>query len=254
VTRLLVVLGILSLLAISALIGVHSGSFRWLDARTLEFANPALWVASGVSVTSLITWVYMRLWFGRLINAAEKIAEGNLDVRVTERGGGLDGRLAKAINGIAALVAERTESATVDKLTGVANRQQLLATLFSEVERASRYQRAFSVAFVDIDYFKAVNDTYGHAAGDLVLRGVAQTIQSNLRSSDLVGRYGGEEFMLLLSETDAENAAALAEKLRPDRAPALPGGWQSATQCHSVHRDRRRAGRGAPGGRPCARR
>jgi len=213
--RLLAGLGFLSPFVLAALgLGMQSGFFARYGEDGVHLALVGLGALTGLTTTSLVIWLYMRLWFGRLIRATEKIAEGNLDVRVMERGGGLDGRLAKAINGIASLVAERTESATVDKLTGVANRQQLLAGLFSEVERASRYNRPFSVAFVDIDHFKQVNDTYGHAAGDIVLRGVAQTIANNLRSTDLIGRYGGEEFMLLLSETTAEDAAVLSEKLR----------------------------------------
>ena len=102
----------------------------------------------------------------------------------------------------------------MDRLTGVANRQALLGELFAEVERAGRYERPLSVAFVDIDHFKAVNDSYGHAAGDVVLRGVAQTISENLRASDRIGRYGGEEFMLILTETDVDEGAVLTEKLR----------------------------------------
>ncbi len=86
--------------------------------------------------------------------------------------------------------------------------------MFAEVERASRYERPLCVAFVDIDHFKTVNDTYGHASGDIVLRGVAQTLAENLRASDLIGRYGGEEFMLILTETNVEEGAALSEKLR----------------------------------------
>ena len=82
------------------------------------------------------------------------------------------------------------------------------------MERAGRYDRPLAVAFVDIDLFKAVNDTYGHEAGDVVLRGVAATLRANLRSADTLGRYGGEEFMVILPETDAVAAAALAEKLR----------------------------------------
>ena len=96
----------------------------------------------------------------------------------------------------------------------MANRSALLAALFAEVERAARYERPLSVAFVDIDHFKAVNDSYGHAAGDLVLRGVAQTLGANLRASDMIGRYGGEEFMLILTETGVEEGAILVEKLR----------------------------------------
>jgi diguanylate cyclase (GGDEF)-like protein len=213
--RLLAALGILSPLAIAALaFAAQTSDPTSLTESGWRATMAGLAVAAGVTTTSLVTWLYLRLWFGRLVRAAEKIAEGKLDVRVSGRGGGLDGRLAAAINGIATSMAEKQDAATIDKLTGVANRGQLLLALFAEVERASRYNRPFSVAFVDIDHFKAVNDTYGHAAGDIVLRGVAQTIGSSLRSTDLIGRYGGEEFMILLSETTPEDAAILAEKLR----------------------------------------
>ena len=170
----------------------------------------------GVSLTAISTFAFVRFRFQRLIEAAERLAAGETHVRVLDRttGRGLEGRLGRAIDAIAVALAETTNAATYDKLTGVHNRQTLLADLFAEVERASRYDRPLSVAFVDIDHFKAVNDTYGHAAGDIVLRGVAQTLKANLRVSDEVGRYGGEEFMLLLTETDVEEGASLTEKLR----------------------------------------
>jgi diguanylate cyclase (GGDEF)-like protein len=118
------------------------------------------------------------------------------------------------INRIAESLADTHDRATVDRLTGVYNRQALLSELFVEVERASRYDRPLCIAFVDIDLFKVVNDSYGHESGDVVLRGVAQILSANLRASDLIGRYGGEEFMLILTETNVEDGAALAEKLR----------------------------------------
>jgi len=150
-----------------------------------------------------------------LVGDAERIAGGEFGYAVTPVAGrGLDGRLSRSLAGIVGALRETHESATIDRLTGVSNRQALLGTLFSEVERATRYNRPFSVAFVDIDHFKAVNDTYGHAVGDVVLRGVAQEIRSNLRATDTIGRYGGEEFMLLLTETDPDEAAQLSEKLR----------------------------------------
>jgi diguanylate cyclase (GGDEF)-like protein len=99
-------------------------------------------------------------------------------------------------------------------MTGIANRRALLGMLFSEVERAARYNRPLSVGFVDIDRFKVVNDTHGHHVGDVVLRGVAEVLRANIRATDMVGRYGGEEFMLILPETTVEDAASLAEKLR----------------------------------------
>ncbi len=86
--------------------------------------------------------------------------------------------------------------------------------LFGEVERAGRYNRPLSVGFVDIDLFKAVNDSHGHHVGDVVLRGVADMLRANVRATDMLGRYGGEEFMLILPETTVEDAASLADKLR----------------------------------------
>jgi diguanylate cyclase (GGDEF)-like protein len=174
----------------------------------------AMAVALAVCLTAVVFWIIARIRFGRLVNAAERIAGGDYTVTVGEEGGGLEARLGRAINGISASLADTHDRATVDRLTGVANRQALLAALFAEVERATRYERPLCVAFVDIDHFKAVNDTYGHGTGDVVLRGVAQTISDHLRASDLIGRYGGEEFMLILTETGVEEGAALSEKLR----------------------------------------
>lgn len=106
------------------------------------------------------------------------------------------------------------EAATTDRLTRVANRPMLLAQLFQEVERATRYGRPLSVAFIDLDHFKVVNDTYGHAVGDDVLRAVAETFRSNTRDADFIGRYGGEEFVLILPETGIDEATNVVEKLR----------------------------------------
>ena len=203
-------LGILALAAVAA-VGVLFLTDPSLStvvgrdgSRSLTAAAAAVLV--GVAATAIGAWILVRLRFGRLVGAAERIAAGDYTIEVSATGGGLDGRLATAINTISASLADTHDRATVDRLTGVANRQALLAALFAEVERASRYERPLCVAFVDIDHFKAVNDTYGHAAGDIVLRGVAQTIAENLRASDLIGRYGGEEFMLILTETTSRRA------------------------------------------------
>jgi diguanylate cyclase (GGDEF)-like protein len=186
----------------------------WVDGG-IQSALAALAAGTvGVSLASVAIVGLVHLRFRGLIGAAERMAAGDLEVAVKVPSGGLERRLAIAINGASAAMSASQHAASVDKLTGVANRQALLPALFNEVERASRYHRALSVAFVDIDHFKAVNDTYGHAVGDVVLRGVAQAIKSNLRTTDLVGRYGGEEFMLLLTETNVEEGAILTEKLR----------------------------------------
>jgi diguanylate cyclase (GGDEF)-like protein len=101
-----------------------------------------------------------------------------------------------------------------DGLTGVFNHAYVIGALESEVERAKRYNATFSIILLDIDNFKAVNDSRGHLAGDAVLRSLAQLIVKSLRAIDLVGRYGGEEFLVILPETDLEKAYVVGEKLR----------------------------------------
>ena len=108
--------------------------------------------------------------------------------------------------------------AATDELTGLPNRVAIAGTLFTEAERSVRYRRPLAVIFADIDRFKTINDTYGHAAGDTVLRGFAEALKGRLRATDVVGRYGGEEFMIVLPETSVDDAAALADKLRLDVA------------------------------------
>ncbi len=106
------------------------------------------------------------------------------------------------------------EKASVDGLTGLLNRRELDARCDAAVALALRHGRTLSCVLLDLDHFKSINDRFGHAAGDAVLREAARRIRSCSRASDIVGRYGGEEFMLLLPETDATAAAAAAEKLR----------------------------------------
>ena len=106
------------------------------------------------------------------------------------------------------------QDATIDPLTKCYNRRQLYHMISKEVTRAWRYNTPFCLLMVDIDHFKAINDTYGHSAGDEALKTLVQSIQSQLRSSDSVGRYGGEEFIVILSEIDAKIAFQVAERLR----------------------------------------
>ena len=185
-----------------------------VDGQTRLVVASVSAAIAGVTMTAAVLYVHSQIKLRRLVVAMERLAAGDYAVTVAARGNSMDGRLARSINSISTALADTHDKATMDRLTGVANRQALLGELFAEVERAGRYERPLSVAFVDIDHFKAVNDSYGHAAGDVVLRGVAQTISENLRASDRIGRYGGEEFMLILTETDVDEGAVLTEKLR----------------------------------------
>jgi len=96
--------------------------------------------------------------------------------------------------------------ATRDELTGLFNRRHMLELLNSEKHRSIRAGRAFCLAMIDVDHFKRVNDQYGHAIGDQVLAAVAQTISSGLRETDVVARWGGEEFLVMFTDTDSATA------------------------------------------------
>lgn len=103
---------------------------------------------------------------------------------------------------------------STDQLTGVMARAAWFDVAAGEVTRARRYERPLSLLVLDIDHFKSVNDQLGHTAGDAVLREVAQVVQKQLRQSDVLGRFGGEEFVALLPETGLADAAFFAERIR----------------------------------------
>jgi diguanylate cyclase (GGDEF)-like protein len=104
--------------------------------------------------------------------------------------------------------------ATTDGLTGLFNRRHFMPLAEAEINRAHRYERPIYVGLADLDLFKQINDTHGHAAGDEVLRSVSQLFRTTLRQSDWVCRYGGEEFAFVFPETTLEEAQSLAERLR----------------------------------------
>ena len=104
--------------------------------------------------------------------------------------------------------------ATVDPLTGLENRRSLMD--FSEVQLklAQRYKSFFSILLIDLDYFKKINDTYGHLIGDEILKNIAKILKESLRNVDHIGRFGGEEFIVILPNTTLKNAVLVAEKVR----------------------------------------
>lgn len=113
----------------------------------------------------------------------------------------------------AQLYAQVREQADTDGLTGIANHRRLQERTEEELKRAQRYEHGLSLIQVDIDNFKLFNDVYGHPVGDRVLQIIAECLRDTARGTDTVGRYGGDEFMLILPETDQHGAAELAERL-----------------------------------------
>lgn len=139
---------------------------------------------------------------------------------------GIDKYLTKPVNGFelheALLETANTlmdndalqSAATIDLLTGLLNRRELTTRFRIERSRAERHDNLFALIIIDIDHFKQINDTHGHLAGDQVLKELARTLSTSLRAEDICGRWGGEEFLLILPKTDLATAAVVAEKLR----------------------------------------
>ena len=145
----------------------------------------------------------------------------NLDSRQINRFTREDQRMASAFAGQVAIALENArlfsqvqQLAVTDSLTGLMNRRFFFLQLEKEFERARRYQKPLSLLMMDIDHFKTVNDTYGHLVGDQVLQELAWTFSNTCRKIDLVSRYGGEEFVILMPETKVEEAKIAAERLR----------------------------------------
>ncbi len=207
------------------------------DRRSVAAVLPAVTFAAAAFVAAfaaqdvLVTGVLAALSAGMLVgagiagrlgraSAAElaqitgALADGTTrEIPAARRFGSL-APVAASINDLSQALASALQAATTDRLTQVANRPTVLAALFAEVDRAARYGHPLSIAFVDIDHFKMVNDTYGHEAGDIVLQGIAKVFRENTRKSDLVARYGGEEFVFVFPETTVDEATVVAEKVR----------------------------------------
>lgn len=209
-TGVLFGLAMVVLVSLGVLIG---GSVMIAAEHGESLVSPTIWGLVALGSALLLGCLAIRR-LRTVIGVVRRLADGEDGVIVEHPGDGLLGQLARSVNAVSVKLTETHSAATTDLLTQVANRGIVLSTLFTEVDRAVRHGRPLSVAFVDLDHFKVINDTHGHQVGDIVLRGVADLFRTNLRQTDVVGRYGGEEFMIVLPETGPEEAAEAAEKLR----------------------------------------
>jgi diguanylate cyclase (GGDEF)-like protein len=209
-------IGFLAPLAVAVVVTAALGLAAQTDPqqRTALVAVLTVAAVAGMTTMALLAWSYVGWRLNRIASALEKTLATDAPIQLREAGIPAERRLARAFNAASGAFLQTEVRATHDRLTGIPNRETLLATLTAEVERAGRHYKPLSVAFIDIDRFKPINDTYGHNSGDAVLRQVASLIADSIRASDTFGRYGGEEFMLILPETTPEEAVGLAEELR----------------------------------------
>jgi diguanylate cyclase (GGDEF)-like protein len=164
-----------------------------------------------------------------LTRAAARVAAGNLDVDLAVTKGGEVGYLTEVFNDMVGRLRSSREElerlSVMDPMTGLDNRRRMMEALENEVLRSRRLAHTFAVLMVDVDHFKGYNDTYGHPAGDDVLKNVARVLRASARDVDSIARYGGEEFFVLMPETRAEAAAQVANRVRAQLAkqPAPAG-------------------------------
>ena len=196
---------------------------------TLAFT---MWLLLGVGLIAYCISMTIVGPLTRLTEGAGKVAGGDLSVEIATDPPQEIGRLATMFNAMVVnlraaqqeLTAanfslnERNKTLEVlsstDPLTGLHNRRYMVEALTAEVARHERYGRQFSVMMVDVDHFKKYNDTYGHPAGDVLLKKVGGIIKSSMRTNDFAARYGGEEFLILLPNQDQKGALEVAERIR----------------------------------------
>jgi diguanylate cyclase (GGDEF)-like protein len=199
-------------------------------------------ITAALVAVLMLTMSILAYYLGRTIvkplrtlgRGARKIATGNLDVEVPVRGNNEVSYLTQVFNHMAASLRqdqadislaqealieknrELHEQSITDGLTGLFNRKQIMDLFDLELTRTLRYGTPFSILIADIDHFKQINDTYGHLAGDAVLRRMADTLRQAVRECDHVGRYGGEEFLIILPNTESDQAIDVAQRIRKE--------------------------------------
>ncbi len=196
---------------------------------TLALISTAL---LGIGLTAYLLGLTIVSPLRRLTHGATKVARGDLDVNLPFHDRSEVGYMTEVFNGMVARLRKfRDENVAInqelhnknaalrmlsitDSLTGLYNRTELPKLLEIELARAQQRQHSFSILMIDIDRFKRFNDTYGHQAGDDLLRCVAEVLKSLSRACDVAARYGGEEFLILLTETEPDEALRFAERLR----------------------------------------
>jgi len=172
---------------------------KWFSVQMVERVDYRLLWQGAAAAGLIVAWI---LWWNRKLFAQKEKTE-------------------KALTQLQAAQVELEEKnqmlenlSVTDQLTGLYNRLKLDAVLEEEFQRSKRYGNVFGVIMTDIDHFKRVNDTYGHQAGDMVLTGFAALLKNNVRTVDTVGRWGGEEFLIICPETDRDGLVHVAENLR----------------------------------------
>lgn len=204
------------------LVGIIPGAV--LEEEIAVIKHRTLLVAAAGMIVAVLVGIFA---FGYLMKRIdwltaymESVEAGDLTIRTYGSGGDEFTRLNRSFSRMVARMADTVKTlerlSVTDGLTVLYNHKYTIEKLEQEMEKARRYERPLSIIMFDVDHFKIINDNYGHQEGDRVLIGVADLMKRSLRGSDIIGRYGGEEFLAVLPETSLELARAAAERIRAD--------------------------------------
>ncbi|MBI1835231.1 MAG: diguanylate cyclase [Burkholderiales bacterium] len=206
------------------LLGVTMFAFGMFRFKIREFILLAVFILCGYALLIFTLYFYapeqvnlrleILLWLAFALTLAQFSflagTIGQLRRKLSEK----NAELAKQNTELEIALQRISDMAIRDELTGQYNRHYLMERITEETMRCARYGSAFSLCILDIDFFKSVNDTHGHLAGDEVLRKVATEASATLRATDFLGRFGGEEFIIALTNTPMEGAIVIAERVR----------------------------------------
>lgn len=178
------------------------------------------WSGFSISIASAVTWLAADLSAGHTYSHYI-IPYWNSTVRL-----GFFFIVTFSLSALKRFLEQESELARKDYLTGVANGRYFTELASSEIDRARRYGRPFTVVYIDIDNFKSINDSFGHSMGDTLLASVGRTIRSGIRTTDIAARLGGDEFTILMPETDLESAQEFLGRLKNQFLDAMQrNGW-----------------------------
>ena len=210
----------------------YEDAYRALVAIRNVALVSTVWLLLGVGLLAYLLSLTIIGPLTRLTDGAARVAGGDLSVAIASDPPREIGRLATMFNTMVSYLREAQQELTAvnlalnernqsletisstDPLTGLHNRRRMLDALNAEIARHGRHGRSFSITMVDVDNFKKYNDSYGHPAGDALLKKVGEILKSSLRTNDFAARYGGEEFLILLPDQDQKGAVEVAERIR----------------------------------------
>lgn len=209
------------LIAVAGLISLIMGYHAWVLVREARVRHPVLSFGQRFTVFWLIALalIHALRWLHAVFFTQGNMHLLNPDLIQSVYAAFYTLEMLMLTVGLSLMASEHLRDqfkyhATHDSLTGVLNRRVVFEALDRELSRSARYQRPFSLLMMDLDHFKEVNDQHGHQMGDRALQHFAQSVQTTLRPNDVLGRFGGEEFIVILPETDALSAQVIAQRIR----------------------------------------